>query len=275
MRVIHQLCAYGVPAASPHVRTPSHRLRGRLLFVATLLSTAFCLGQEPPGDAAKQIADNGSRFEEERGNYTYRQSFEFHELDKIGSRRGSYREVRNINFTTEGERTEEFVEGPVERLQSIIMTDEDFRDLRDVQPFVLTNDTLWRYKLTYRGLETINGRHCFVYRLEPRQVLTGQRMLDGHLWVDQQNLQVVRAAGQPVPQQRSTSGSNLFASFTTDYDLIDGKFLFPVRTYADDYLPFASGAQHVQYEVKFEDYRRFSAESSISFGSTEIDEFSN
>lgn len=246
-----------------------------MLLAATLLSAAVCFGQEPPADAAKRIADNGSRFEAERGNYTYRQSFEFREVDRIGSRGGFYREVRDVNFTTDGERTEEFLEGPVDHLKSITLTEEDFRDIRDVQPFVLTNDTLWRYKLTYRGPETINGRSCFVYRLEPRQTLEGQRMLDGHLWVDQQNLQVVRASGQPVPQLHSTSGSNLFASFTTDYDLVDDQFLFPIRTYADDYLPFATGAQRVQYEIEFEDYRRFSAESTVSFGSTETDEPSN
>jgi hypothetical protein len=195
------------------------------------------LAQEPPVDAVKRIAENGSRFEEERGSYTYRQSFDFYELGKTGAQQGSYREVR---------------------------------DLRDVQPFVVTNDTAWRYKLTYRGRETIDGRDCFVYLIEPRQVLEGQRMLDGQLWVDQENLQVVRAAGQPVPQHHSTSGSNLFASFTTDYALVDGKFLFPVRTYADDYLPFPSGVQHVRYEIQFENYRRFSADATIRFGSVEI-----
>ncbi len=97
-------------------------------------------------------------------------------------------------------------------------------------------------------------------------------MLDGRLWVDRETLQVVRASGQPVPQHHSTSGSNLFASFTTDYAPIDGDFWFPVRTHADDYLPFSTGVIHVTYDVRFENYRRFSAESVISFGEAESDE---
>jgi hypothetical protein len=268
MRLIHQLFGNRVPAPSPHLRTTTRLSRLVVLTVGCLAFAASGLGQEPPADAPKQIAANGTNFQTERGYYTYRQSFVFYELDKRGSQQGSYREVRDINFTSEGERTEQFIEGPVERLKQIIMTEEDFRDIRDVQPFVLTNDTLWRYKMTYRGHETIDGRNCFVYRLEPRQVLEGQRMLDGQLWVDQDTLQVVRAAGQPVPQQRRTAGSNLFASFTTDYDLIDGKYLFPVRTYADDHLPFASGAQRVQYEIKFENYRRFTTDATVDFGPT-------
>ena len=42
-----------------------------------------------------------------------------------------------------------------------------------------------------------------------------------------------------------------------------------MRTFADDYLPFPSGAQRVQYEIKFEEYRRFSAETTIDFGDPE------
>ena len=91
-------------------------------------------------------------------------------------------------------------------------------------------------------------------------------MLDGQLWVEAETLQVVRAVGQPLPQHHSTTDANLFASFATEYAPIDGEFWFPVRTFADDYLPFPTGAQRVQYEIKFENYRRFSAETIIRFG---------
>lgn len=222
--------------------------------------------QEPPADILKRIADNGSRFEQERARYTYRQSFVFHEFNKRGIPSGVYREVRDINFSNDGERTEEFVKGPANQLKLIRMTDEDFSDLRDIQPFVLTNDTLWRYEATYRGRENIDGRECFVYRIEPRQVLHGQRMLDGQLWIEVETLQVIRAVGQPLPQHHSTTDANLFASFATEYAPIDGEFWFPVRTFAADYLPFPTGAQRVQYEIKFGNYRRFSAETTISFG---------
>lgn len=234
-----------------------------------LILSAQAPAQEPPADVLTRVAGNGSRFEQERARYTYRQSFDFYEFDKRGTPSGSYREVRGINFTSGGERTEEFIKGPANQLKLIRMTDEDFSDLRDIQPFVLTNDTLWRYKATYRGRETIDDRECFVYRIVPRQVLEGQRMLDGQIWVEVDTLQVIRAVGRPLPQHHSTTDANLFASFATEYAPIDGQFWFPVRTFADDYLPFPSGAQRVQYEIKFENYRRFSAETTIDFGAAE------
>ncbi len=240
-----------------------------LLAVFFLALSVQALAQDPPADVLKRIAENGSRFEQERAHYTYRQSFDFYEFNKRGIPSGSYREVRDINFTSDGERTEEFIKGPANQLKLIRMTDEDFSDLRDIQPFVLTNDTLWRYKATYRGHETIDGRDCYVYRIEPRQVLEGQRVLDGQLWVEVDTLQVIRAVGQPLPQHHSTTDANLFASFATEYAPIDGEFWFPVHTHADDYLPFPTGVQRVKYEIKFENYRRFSAETTINFGDAE------
>lgn len=241
---------------------------GRLILMLALIGVAgICAAQSlsPPRDLIRQVAAHGSLFEKELGNYTYRQQFQFFELDNKGLTRGHYQETRDILFTPAGERTEEFVRGPVNALKYMKLTDEDFRDLRDVQPFVLDEDNLWNYETDYKGLETIDGEPCYVYRLKPRQVLDGQRLLDGMIWVSREHLQVVRVSGQPVPQIYRESGDNLFPNFTTIYRPVDGKFWFPVTTVADDTLGFRSGLQHVRYRIDYENYKRFTAESSIQF----------
>lgn len=232
-----------------------------------LLARATWAQSAPPKDLLKRIAAQGSLFEQELGRYTYRQTFHFFELDRHGGRRGDYLEVRDVTFGPEGERTDEFVKGPFDRLKRMSLTEEDFRDLRDLQPFVLTEDTLWRYETRYEGEETVQGRVCFVYRVRPRQILEGQRMLDGRIWVDPEAAQVVQAAGQPLPQLHSTENANLFPRFMTVYEPIDGRFWFPVRTEAQDTLPFPNGLQKVRYEIDYADYQRFSAETNITFDS--------
>ena len=223
----------------------------------------------PPRDLIRKVAAHGSLFEKELGHYTYRQTFQFFELDQKGRTRGHYLETRDILFTPAGERTEEFVRGPLNALKHMSLTDEDFRDLRDVQPFLLNEDNLWNYETDYKGLELVDGEACYVYRLKPRQVLDGQRLLDGMIWVSSEHLQVVRVAGQPVPQIYRESGDNLFPHFTTVYRPVDGKFWFPVTTVADDTLGFRSGLQRVRYRIDFENYKRFTAESSIQFEGVE------
>lgn len=231
-----------------------------------LTCSAALLAQVPPRTLVKQVAESGSAFTEELGNYTYRQHFRFTELDKRGTPRGRYEEVRDILFTPGGERHEEFIKGPVDGLKRIILTEEDFRDMRDVQPFVLTADTLWNYQVRYKGRETVRGEECFAYRIQPRQVLEGMRMLDGMLWVSVEHQQVTQVTGRPMPQIYRNGKENLFPQFTTIYEPVDGKYWFPVKTFASDALPFKTGAINVQYEIEFENYKRFGAESTVTFG---------
>jgi hypothetical protein len=243
--------------------------RSAAVILWALFASLSIAQNAPPKDLLKNVAEQGSLFESERAHYTYRQTFHFFEMARNGGPAGDYFEVRDVLFSPDAERTEEFVKGPVDRLERIRMTEEDFRDIRDMQPFVLTGDTLWLYDTRYQGEETVNGLRCFVYRIQPRQLLEGQRLLDGQVWIDQQSLQVVQTAGQPVPQLHRTEDSNLFARFLTVYQPIDGQYWFPVKTVADDTLPFPSGAVRVRYEIDFANYKRFSSDSTIQFDPVE------
>lgn len=236
-----------------------------LLCCALLAATVGA--EPPPKNLLKEVAANGSLFEKERERYSYRQSFKFFEIDRSGRAGGHYQEVRDIIFGPDGERTERFLKKPVNALKRIKMTDEDFRDIREMQPFILTDDTLWFYERRYRGEEMVDGRRCWVFRIQPRQVLEGQRLLDGQVWIDQETRQAVRVSGLPLPQIHHNDQDNLFARFTTIYELVDGEYWFPVKTFADDILPFSSGGQRVRYEIDFADYKRFTAETTVTFES--------
>lgn len=238
----------------------------RLSVLALAAVLSLLAEAEPDPGLLKEIAAKGSAYQGQLDNYTYRQFFHFFEIDKGGTPRGDYLEVRDVLFNPEGERAEKFIKKPVNRLKRIRMTEEDFRDMREVQPFVITQDTLWLYETKYEGEVRLREIDCFVYRVKPRQVLEGQRLLDGRIWIDKETRQVVQAGGQPVPQIHRTEGSNLFARFLTIYEPIDGEFWFPVQTLADDTLPFSSGVQRVRYEIRYENYKRFSTDSAITFG---------
>ena len=271
---VHCWPATGLPAKLPafdslsrlHVRNLAPALRA-LLVAATLLlmGTPAPAEEPPPRGLPREIAANGSRFEEEFQKYTYRQRFFFSELSEKGGTAGIYREVRDILFTPGGERTEELVKRPVNTLKRMRLTEENFRDIREVQPFVLTKDNSWNYQFTYKGRETLGETSCYVYRMKPKQVLDGQRMLDGLIWVSVEGHQLVRVMGKPLPQIYRDGTENLFPDFTTVYAPVDGEFWFPVKTVADDVLAFSSGVRPVKYTIDYENYKRFSVESTITF----------
>jgi hypothetical protein len=217
--------------------------------------------EDPPGNLAKLVAHRESETEAERNQYTYRQTVTVDELDNRGVARGAYKEVRDVIFSPEHERTDQMIGRPDNSLKALKLTEEDFRDIRDIQPFVLTEERLWMYETRFRGEESMDGVDCWVLQARPRQILEGQRLFDGLLWIDKKGNNIVRMEGQAVPQIVTTKSENLFPRFTTIRKPVDGAHWFPVYTYADDNLPFRSGAQRIRLKIAYSEYQRFGAES--------------
>ncbi len=156
------------------------------------------------------VAHRESETEAERNQYTYRQTVRIVEVTERGAQTGEYREVRDVIFSPAKERSEEIIGAPFKNLKNLILTDEDFRDIRDIQPFVLVEDFLPIYETKFRGEEKMDGVDCWVLQVAPRQILAGQRLFDGMLWVSKADYSVIRSEGQAVPQIRTTKSENLF-----------------------------------------------------------------
>ncbi|HTS50424.1 MAG TPA: hypothetical protein VMH05_20910 [Bryobacteraceae bacterium] len=238
----------------------------RIWFILTSLVCApAARAADPPPDLARRVAARETETAQVESNYAYRQSFSIGELTNLGTLTGEYREVRDIIFSPQHERIEQVVGKPSSTLSHLKLTDEDFRDIREVQPFLLTKDQAFLYETTYRGEETVDGIDCFVLRIRPRQILDGQRLFDGMLWVAEQDYSIIRSAGQAVPQIQTTRTENLFPHFTTVRQKMESGFWFPAATYADDTLPFRNGPQRIRLTIRYSDYRKFGADSKITY----------
>jgi hypothetical protein len=232
-----------------------------IVIVGSLALTA----QEPPAGLARLVAHRESETEAERNQYAYKQTVKVTELNDHGSQAGEYREIRDVIFSPTKERSEVMVGAPFKNLKNLILTDEDFRDIRDIQPFVLVEDFLPIYETKFRGDEKVDGIDCWVLQVRPKQILSQQRLFDGMIWASKQDYSVIRSEGQAVPQIRTTKSENLFPKFVTVRKLING-FWFPSATTADDTLYFRTGAQRIRMSIRFENYQKFGADTTVTFG---------
>jgi hypothetical protein len=238
----------------------------RIRFIlASVVCAAACSAEDPPPDLVKRVAQRETETSLAQSNYTYRQSLNIDEFDNRGIIVGGSWELRDIIFSPKQERTEQMVGSPFDNLHRIRLSDEDFRDLREVQPFLLTRDQTLLYETHFRGEESMDGVECYVIKIQPRQILQGQRLFDGMLWVDKKDYSIVRSEGQAVPQIRTTKFENLFPHFTTLRQKVDGNFWFPVTTYGDDTLYFRDGPQRIRMIIRYSQYKKFGAESKITF----------
>src|ERR1700728_4780812 len=225
-------------------------------------------------DIIKKFTQKETEFAIARENYTYRQTSKIEETDPIG---GSYELVEEVGFDDRNKRTSHVLHAPVADLQNIVMTAEDEQDMRNVMPFVMTNDTLDQYIVNYVGRQNVDEISCYVFSVKPK-VLTKdrKRYFEGQIWVDDQDLQIVKTYGRSTGHLGRNEDQQ-FPKFTTYREQIDGKYWFPTYTYADDVLNFKDGpSQRIKEIVKYDHYKKweFKSESTIQYGN-EVKDGSN
>lgn len=246
----------------------------KLIGRGSLISLLVCgitgpLSAQPPADLIKRVAARETLTELARASYTYRQAVELAEWNSRGTRGGLYTETREILFSPAGERRETFFRKPNDSLKFLKLTPEDFADLREVQPALLTTERLPFYRVRVKGPEAVDGLDCWVLALEPRQILDGQRFFDGLVWVSQTDFSIIRTEGKAVPslvrRKNGEREENLFPRFSTLRQRMPDGFWLPLLTLADDDLPFQHGLVRMRLKVDYLQYRRFAAESTIQF----------
>lgn len=174
---------------------------------------------------------------------------------------GEYHRVSRYSFSNAGERFEKITFFPPATLTEVSFTQEDLEDLGGVQPFALELSKIDDYNFTYAGKEHIDELDVYVFDVAPKVLpkKVSERFFQGRVWVDVDDLQIVKVRGKGVPE-----GSQRFPTFETYRQQIDGKYWFPTYTYADDELVFKNGqVVHLRMKVLYAEYKRFKGTSRI------------
>jgi len=226
-----------------------------------------------PEEIIKRFAAKEKEFKEAREQYTYRQEVKVQTVDG-DTVTGEYREVFDVLFDDKGKRLENVVFAPQSSIENggISMTKEDFDDIRNRLPFVLTSDEVGEYDILYVGEQQQDELHTYVFDIAPKAIEKNKRYFQGRIWVDDHDFQIVKTFGKTVPDIRKKKGEeNLFPKFTTWRELIDGQYWFPTYTKADDTLHFSLQSVHIKEIVKYENYQRFGSKSKITYEGKEVE----
>jgi len=224
---------------------------------------------DPSPEQAQQIIQEFARkeklFKEARDNYTYHQINKVETLGGENQITGMWQQEWDIVYDDAGKRIEKVTYAPPDSLKDLIMTEQDYDALRRIAPFVLTSDDLPQYDVKYLGHVQVDQLTCYVFSVRPKEIVKGHQYFQGVVWVDDRDLQIVKAEGKNVPELLHTkNGENLFPRFTTYREQIDGKYWFPTFTIADQNLYFSGGPPvHIKEVVRYTEYKQFRSAATI------------
>jgi hypothetical protein len=221
---------------------------------------------DPPKDPApeeiiRKFSAKETELYEAWKQYTYHQTAEFRVLAKDGVPvNEKMTTISDIIFNDNGTRDIKVLRR-AGGIFSVIYTPEDEEIVNNLQPFALTEKELPQYNLTYEGKGKADELTCYIFSVAPKTFQKGKLYFQGKIWVDDQDLQIVRTIGKAVPQTEKAQ----YPKFETIRQMIDKKYWFPVWTHGESTLHFKDGTARVEQTITYENYKRFGADIKIQY----------
>jgi TonB family protein len=217
--------------------------------------TASTLSPSQVDAIVRAFSSKETQFRQALNTYGFKRDALVQTIGMGGQVTGEYHRVSFFTFNDQGERTEKINFFPMPTLTEISITAQDLEDLGGVNPFALEASKLNAYSFKYIGKEKIDELDLYVFDVGPKVTPDPKKVKDrffqGRIWVDMQDLQIVKARGKAVPEDKN----NKYPTFETYREQVDGKYWFPTYSYADDELTFGNGnVVRMRLLVKYTDF---------------------
>src|SRR5258705_2045226 len=210
----------------------------------------------------KTFTTKETQFRHALNEYSFKRDAVLQSLGMGGQVTGEYHRVSLFTFDDAGARYEKISYFPMPSFTQV--TQEDLEDLGGIQPFALEPAKIPQYDFKYVGKDKIDELSLYVFDVTPKVIpdpkKSKERFFTGRIWVDDQDLQIVKTKGKGVPETKS----NKFPIVETYREQIDGRYWFPTYSYADEELIFEKGDPlHIRMKVRYSDFELARAKVKI------------
>jgi|SRR5215213_3033402 len=231
--------------------------------LALLVLSAFNVMGQTNGDGAMNPAEvdriiraftgKEAEFRRALNSYSFKRDALMQKIGMGGQVMGEYHRVSQFTFDDQGNRYEKISFFPMSTMPEV--TAEDIEDLGGIEPFALEPSRIDKYNIRYAGKEKIDDLNLYIFDVTPKVMPDPKkpkdRLFSGRIWVDDQDLQIVKTKGKGVPETKK----NKFPTVETYREHIDGRYWFPTYSYADEELVFDNGGSiHIRMKVRYTDF---------------------
>ena len=211
----------------------------------------------------KAFTGKETQFRQALNQYSFKRDAVLQSLGMGGQVTGEYHRVSMFTFDDAGARYEKISYFPMPSFAGEVKQ-EDLEDLGGIQPFALEPSKIPQYDIKYVGKDKIDELSLYVFDVTPKVIpdpkKSKERFFTGRIWVDDEDLQIVKTKGKGVPETKT----NKFPIVETYREQIDGRNWFPTYSYADEELIFDNGdVLHIRMKVRYSDFELARAKVKI------------
>ncbi|MGA2483083.1 MAG: hypothetical protein ABSF92_08195 [Candidatus Acidiferrales bacterium] len=210
----------------------------------------------PPEQIIRRFAAKEDEFLAARAHFGFRKMIRIEEFGQDGKLSGEFQLTTVPGVASDGKPYEKIVDQKPSTLHYLRLEPEDALALGQIPLYPLTSAQLGNYNLTYEGKEQIDEVNCYIFHVKPKAVERARAFFEGLVWVDDQDLQVVRTYGKWVTDLGDYHSPQLpFTLFDSYRENTQGKFWFPAYVRSEDSLYLKDREVRVRLIVRWQDYK--------------------
>ena len=213
--------------------------------------------QKPtPEEILSRTAEKGKELLAALHGYTYYSELSIETVSQSDTITGKFYRFSVISYTPDGNRQEKILENTSTLPKDVHIGSNAANNLIRVYQFIITPETINQYEITYVGRERVDELATYVFDVRPKQKMpdpdkSADRYLRGRVWIDDQDLCVVKVSGEALPEQ-SAHRTPRFETYFQNY----GKYWFPAFVSADDQIRLGRYSTRVVVKVRFTSYKK-------------------
>jgi hypothetical protein len=209
----------------------------------------------PPDEIIHRFAAKEDEMVRAIMGYTFQKDVRIQEIGPDNKTTGQLEIVTQQRITPDGKLYEKPVRRQPSTLHYLDLERGDSDLLAPTPFFPLTTAMLPKYEITYGGKQPLDELSAYFFSIKPRTVERAHAYFSGVVWVDAQDLVIVKSIGKWVTETGDVTASNLpFTVFETYRQQVGKNLWFPAYSRSDETIEAGDMRVPIRVIVKWTDF---------------------
>jgi hypothetical protein len=202
----------------------------------------------PPDEIIRRFAAKEDDMVRAIKGYTFQKDIRVQEIGPDRKSTGQYDVVLQTSISPGGKISEKMLSRQPSTLHYLDLERGDNDLLAPTPMFPLTTAMLPKYVITYGGTEPLDELNTYYFTVKPKAVERARAYFSGVVWVDTQDMVIVKTIGKWVTETGDVKAADLpFTLFETYRQQVGKNLWFPAYARSDETLE--SGGAHVPLRI--------------------------
>jgi len=209
----------------------------------------------PPEEIIRRFAAKEDEMLHALLGYSFQRIVRLEELGEDNKPTGQLEIVTQEMFAPDGRLTEKEVRRPPSTLHALDIQRGDSDLVAPAPLFPLTTSQLSKYEISFGGKQPLDELSAYFFTVKPKALDRAHAYFSGVVWVDEQDLVIVKSIGKWVTETGDVTADMLpFTVFETYRQQVGKNLWFPAYSRSDETFEFGKTRVPIRMIIRWSDY---------------------